>query len=61
MRVDQPKHPLPELATYELRDYRRELQDALQDASGGSGLHELLERRLGEVAAEERPRAKYYQ
>jgi hypothetical protein len=29
VRTDQPKHPLPALTTYELRDYRRELERAI--------------------------------
>jgi hypothetical protein len=27
--TDQPKHPLPALTTYELRDYRRDLEQAI--------------------------------
>jgi hypothetical protein len=27
--VDPPKHPLPALTTYELRDYRRQLEQAI--------------------------------
>jgi hypothetical protein len=27
--VDMPKHPLPALTTYELRDYRRQLENAI--------------------------------
>jgi len=27
--VDQPKHPLPALTTYELRDHRKRLEDAI--------------------------------
>jgi hypothetical protein len=27
--VDQPKHPLPAMTTYELRDYRRQLESAI--------------------------------
>jgi hypothetical protein len=27
--VDPPKHPLPELTTFELRDYRRQLEQAI--------------------------------
>lgn len=27
--VNQPKHPLPGLTTYELRDYRRDLETAI--------------------------------
>jgi hypothetical protein len=29
MAVDQPKHPLHALTTYELRDYRRKLERAI--------------------------------
>jgi hypothetical protein len=28
-QVDQPKHPLNALTTYELRDYRRDLESAI--------------------------------
>ena len=27
--VEQPKHPLPAMATYELRGYRRQLESAI--------------------------------
>jgi hypothetical protein len=27
--VDQPRHPLPALTSYELRDYRRQLENAI--------------------------------
>jgi len=27
--VEQPKHPLPAMTTYELRDYRRDLEKAI--------------------------------
>jgi hypothetical protein len=27
--VDQPKHPLPAMTTFELRDYRRDLERAI--------------------------------
>jgi hypothetical protein len=27
--VDQPKHPLPAMTTYELRNYRRDLETAI--------------------------------
>lgn len=29
VNVQPPKHPLPELTTYELRDYRRDLERAI--------------------------------
>ncbi len=28
--VNQPKHPLPAMTTYELRDYRRDLETAIE-------------------------------
>jgi hypothetical protein len=31
--VSQPRHPLPELTTYELRDYRRDLEHAIASAA----------------------------
>jgi hypothetical protein len=31
--VEQPKHPIPALTTYELRDYRRDLERAIKGIS----------------------------
>jgi hypothetical protein len=59
--ADQPKHPLPELTTFELRDYRRQLENAFaffdrQDpvpTVGGD-----LQATLDEVIAEQESRAR---
>ena len=57
VRVHPPAHPLYALTTYELRDYRRDLEHALasppQPAVCG-----LLRQRLAEVLAEQESRAK---
>lgn len=59
--VQAPKHPLHAFTTYELRDYRRELeraitffdrQDPVPPAQGG------LQARLDEVLAEQDERAR---
>jgi hypothetical protein len=59
--ADRPKHPLPALTTYELRDYRRELetaiafydsQDPVPPARAG------LQARLDAVIAEQQDRAR---
>jgi hypothetical protein len=54
----QPAHPLPAMTTYELRDYRRELETALAASDtpepARSGLHD----RLAAVLAEQDDRAR---
>jgi hypothetical protein len=61
VRTDRPKHPLPALTTYELRDYRRELetaiafydsQDPVPPARAG------LQARLDAVIAEQQDRTR---
>ena len=61
MTVDSPKHPLPALTTFELRDYRRELeraitffdkQDPVPPARG------RLQARLDDVLAEQDDRQR---
>jgi hypothetical protein len=59
--VDQPKHPLHALTTYELRDYRRELEhavaflDARHPVPPARG---TLQARLDAVIAEQDDRAR---
>jgi hypothetical protein len=53
--VDPPKHPLPALTTYELRDYRRELEQALAFFDGQAP---VLQARLDEVLAEQNDRQR---
>ena len=53
--VDQPRHPLPAMTTFELRDYRRQLESAI--ASSGQS-EPALRRRLDEVIAEQEDRKR---
>jgi hypothetical protein len=54
--VDPPPHPLPALTTYELRDYRRDLEQAL--ATSGDPARNQLQARLDEVLAEQDDRRR---
>jgi len=59
--VKPPDHPLDQLTTFELRDYRRKLEDAIalastQDAAASVGV--VLQARLGDVLAEQDDRAR---
>jgi hypothetical protein len=59
--VKKPDHPLYALTTFELRDYRRELEKAIaffdqQDPVPAA--RDQLQARLGEVLAEQDDRAK---
>jgi hypothetical protein len=59
--VDQPKHRLPEMTTFELRDYRRQLESAIaffdrQDLV--SPARRRLQARLDDVIAEQYDRAR---
>jgi hypothetical protein len=57
----QPKHPLPALTTYELRDYRRELEQAIAFFDRQTPVppaRAQLRARLDAVLAEQNERAK---
>jgi len=59
--VKPPDHPLDQLTTFELRDYRRRLETAIalassQDATASVGA--VLQARLGDVLAEQDDRAR---
>jgi hypothetical protein len=59
--VDQPKHQLPALTTYELRDYRRQLESAIAffDRQGPMPpAWRRLQARLDDVIAEQDDRAR---
>jgi hypothetical protein len=61
MTVDLPKHPLPALTTYELRDYRRELERAIAFFDKQTSVppaRARLQARLDDVVAEQDERAK---
>ena len=59
--VDQPKHPLHAMTTFELRDYRRQLESAItffdkQDPVPPA--RRRLQARLDDVTAEQDDRAR---
>jgi hypothetical protein len=60
-RVDLPKHPLHALTTFELRDYRRQLENAIAFLGTREpvppALHGL-QARLGDVIAEQEDRKR---
>ena len=59
--VDQPRHPLHALTTFELRDYRRQLQSAVaffDRTDPVPATRNRLQARLDEVLAEQDERAR---
>jgi hypothetical protein len=56
--VQPPKHPTHALTTYELADYRRELEHALKSVPEHAEVRELLRTKLAEVLAEQEARIK---
>ncbi len=52
----EPQHPLPAMTTYELRDYRRELEHAIKGIPADA--QPDLRRKLDEVLAEQADRAR---
>lgn len=51
-----PKHQIPQCTTYELRDYRLDLERALTEVPAQSDDHKVLEQRLAEVTREQASR-----
>jgi hypothetical protein len=61
LTVDQPKHPLHALATFELCNYRRELERAIAFSDGKDPARPAradLQARLDAVLAEQDERAR---
>jgi hypothetical protein len=59
--VEQPKHPLHALTTYELRDYRRELEKAIAFFSSQAPVppvRAVMQARLDAVITEQDDRAR---
>jgi len=56
--VQPPKHPVYALTTYELRDYRRQLEHALRALPGHVAVRTQLEQRLDQVLAEQAARLR---
>ncbi len=54
----EPKHKMGALTTYELRNYRDELEQALEDVPEESPDHVILEQRLAAVIAEQDSRQR---
>jgi len=51
--VPAPDHPLPALTTFELRDYRRDLEHALAALPEHAPVRGLLQDKLAAVLAEQ--------
>ncbi len=56
--VEPPKHPLPALTTYELRDRRHELERAIKGIAPDAPVQADLRRQLDAVLAEQEDRAR---
>ncbi len=59
--VDQPTHPLHAMTTYELRDYRRQLERAIEYFDTKNPVPSVrgdLQARLDEVVAEQEDRKR---
>ena len=56
--VATPKHPVPALTTYELRDYRRELERGITGIAPDAPVRAHLRRQLDTVIAEQEDRAR---
>jgi hypothetical protein len=59
--VEQPKHPMHALTTYELNRYRRELEHALKTLPSHAEVRALLQQRLTDVLTEQQSRAQLQQ
>jgi hypothetical protein len=57
MTPDQPAHPLHALTTYELQNYRRDLEHALTATPENAAARGLLNEKLAGVQAEQDSRA----
>ena len=55
--MQPPPHPMDQLTTFELRNYRRDLEHALKTLPEHAEVRSLLRRRLDEVLAEQDARA----
>jgi hypothetical protein len=59
--VEPPKHPMHALTTYELKDYRRQLETALaalDTSDPAPAARAVLQARLDAVLAEQQDRAR---
>jgi hypothetical protein len=61
MAIQQPPHPMHALTTYELKNYRRELEHSLKTIPEYTQVRELLQQQLTEVLAEQDSRNQLHQ
>ena len=61
MSVEQPPHSVHALTTYELRNYRRELEHSLRALPEHVAVRVLLQQRLAEVLAEQDSRSRLHE
>jgi hypothetical protein len=59
--VEQPKHPVHALTTYELARYRRELEHALKTLPRHAEVRALLQQRLTDVRTEQQARTQLHE
>ena len=60
MSIQQPPHPIPALTTYELKNYRRELEHSLKTLPEHAQVRAQLQQRLAEVLAEQDSRNRLH-
>ena len=56
--IETPKHPVHALTTFELRDYRRELERAIREIAPDAPVQAHLRRKLETVITEQEDRAR---
>ena len=56
--VTKPKHPLPAMTTYELRDRRRELEHGIKGVAPDTPVQAVLRAQLNAVLAEQEDRVR---
>jgi hypothetical protein len=61
MAIEKPPHPMHALTTYELKNYRRELEHSLKTLPEHAQVRVLLQQRLTEVLAEQDSRNQLQQ
>ncbi len=61
MTIEQPPHPVQALTTYELRNYRRELEQSLEALPEQVAVRVILQQRLAQVRAEQDSRNRLHQ
>ena len=57
----EPPHPVHALTTYELRNYRRELEHSLRALPEHVAVRVILQQRLAEVLAEQDSRSRLHE